>query len=126
MGLNIGPMEPTTNSKLNSNLYQEQYDPNQDFAVFGMSDNTKGGIDSLKNKINQAEVIEAESSNEEDNDPDHSTGEKISSVSPAGSATEFNKESYGNNSDDQPLSGQAQNNNNLPEDSEIVNDDEYF
>lgn len=48
----MGPLQPNTNSKLNSNLYQEQYDPNQDFAVFGMSDNTKGGIDSLQNKIN--------------------------------------------------------------------------
>jgi hypothetical protein len=91
-------MEPNTTSK----MYQEQYDPNQDFAVFGMSSNTKGGIDSLKNKINQADAIEAESSCDEDSNPYHSTGEKISNVSPVVSGTDFNKDSFGNNSDDQP------------------------
>jgi hypothetical protein len=77
----------------------------------------------LKNKINQADAIEAESSCDEDSNPDHSTGEKISNVSPVVYGTDFNKESYGNNSDDQPFRSQSQNNNNLPEDSEIVNDD---
>jgi hypothetical protein len=71
-------MEPNTNTK----MYQEQYDPNQDFAVFGMSDNTKGGIDSLKNKINEADAYDANSSCDEDSNPGHSTGDKISNISP--------------------------------------------
>lgn len=34
--------------KPDSKHYQEQYDPNQDFAIFGMSDKTKGGMQTLQ------------------------------------------------------------------------------
>jgi len=35
--------------------YEEQYDPNQDFAVFGMGDKTQGGLQSLAEKMNLAD-----------------------------------------------------------------------
>lgn len=125
-GLNVSPMEPNSTHKLNNQevMYEEQYDPNQDFAIFGVSNNTKKGVDSLKDKVNKANVVE--SSEDEDSNPDHSTGEKISrSLSPANSATEFN--GTGDRFVNPPSSGnEGQDNNALPENQEIADDDDLF
>jgi hypothetical protein len=52
----------TTNKMLqpNDRLYQEQYDPNQDFAIFGISDKTKGGVQCLQDKVNKADSSSSE------------------------------------------------------------------
>lgn len=54
--INVGPDE-----------YEAQYDPNNDFQIFGIGDPTRGGVQSLKEKMNLADgVKEAESSSDED------------------------------------------------------------
>jgi len=70
------------NAKVNMDLYGAQYDPNNDFAVFGVGDKTQGGIQSMKEKMNLADSVDlgeniddiidevdSENENEEDNDP---------------------------------------------------------
>lgn len=51
--------------------YDEQYDPNVDFAVFVTGDKTKGGLQSLKEKMNLADagtLGEADSSDSDEGD----------------------------------------------------------
>jgi hypothetical protein len=38
--------------------YQAQYDPSNDFAVFGIGDQTRGGVQSMKEKMNLADVVD--------------------------------------------------------------------
>lgn len=38
--------------------YATQYDPNNDFAVFGVGDKTRGGVMSMKEKMNLADVVD--------------------------------------------------------------------
>jgi hypothetical protein len=38
--------------------YATQYDPNNDFAVFGVGDKTRGGVQSMKEKMNLADVVD--------------------------------------------------------------------
>lgn len=38
--------------------YQAQYDPSNDFAVFGIGDQTRGGVQSMKEKMNLADAID--------------------------------------------------------------------
>ncbi len=40
--------------------YGQQYDPNNDFAIFSVGDKTKGGVQSLKEKMNLADIVENE------------------------------------------------------------------
>jgi hypothetical protein len=49
--------------------YATQYDPNNDFAVFGVGDKTRGGVMSMKEKMNLADIVD--DVQEEDSD-DHS------------------------------------------------------
>jgi hypothetical protein len=46
--------------------YEPQYDPNNDFKIFGVGDITKGGIQDMKEKMNMADKVEEESSSESD------------------------------------------------------------
>lgn len=46
--------------------YGQQYDPNNDFAIFGIGDKTKGGIQNLKEKMNLADIVENEELSSED------------------------------------------------------------
>jgi len=50
--------------------YEVQYDPNNDFAIFGIGDKTQGGIQNLKEKMNLADGVKGEeySSSDEDSD----------------------------------------------------------
>lgn len=45
----------TKNDGSNAKLYQEQYDPNQDFAIFAAKDQKTGGFIGLKEKMNLAD-----------------------------------------------------------------------
>ena len=50
---------------LDEQYYATQYDPSNDFAVFGIGDKTQGGVQSMKEKMNLADVVDAV---EEDSD----------------------------------------------------------
>lgn len=47
-------------------VYEEQYDPNQEFRIFGVGDKTKGGVQSLQEKMNLADDVESDGTSEED------------------------------------------------------------
>jgi len=52
------------------NKLEAQYDANQDFAIFGMGDKTKGGIQSLQQKMNMADQLDSSDSEDEKKKPD--------------------------------------------------------
>lgn len=59
--------------------YQVQYDPNNDFAIFGIGDPTRGGMQNMKEKMNLADgVKEADSSSEDENQSVHRKESKLS------------------------------------------------
>lgn len=35
--------------------YEQQYDPNNDFAIFGIGDKSRGGLQNMKEKMNLAD-----------------------------------------------------------------------
>ena len=48
--------------------YEPQYDPNNDFAIFGTGDHTTGGIQDMKEKMNIADQNNQGSSSESDDE----------------------------------------------------------
>ena len=36
--------------------YEQQYDPNNDFAIFGIGDKSRGGLQSMNEKMNLADA----------------------------------------------------------------------
>jgi len=46
--------------------YEEQYDANADFRIFGVGDPTKGGVQSLQEKMNLADAVNKDESSDED------------------------------------------------------------
>lgn len=46
-----------TESKINQE-YEQQYDPNNDFAIFGIGNTAMGGIQDMKEKMNMADKPE--------------------------------------------------------------------
>jgi len=59
-------------------IYEEQYDPNQEFRIFGIGDKTKGGVQSLQEKMNMADDVSGDdsSSEENENNSDHENGSR--------------------------------------------------
>merc|ERR1719198_2292532 len=59
-------------------IYEEQYDPNQEFRIFGIGDKTKGGVQSLQEKMNMADDVSGDdsSSSENENNSDHENGSR--------------------------------------------------
>jgi len=51
---------------MSGEIYEEQYDPNQEFRIFGIGDKTKGGVQSLQEKMNMADDVSGDSSSEEE------------------------------------------------------------
>ena len=49
-------------------IYEEQYDPNQEFRIFGIGDKTKGGVQSLQEKMNMADDVSEMSSDSNEDD----------------------------------------------------------
>lgn len=45
------------NSQALEDMFVEQYDPNNDFRIFGVGDPTKGGLQSLQEKQNLADDV---------------------------------------------------------------------
>lgn len=64
------PNEPINPEDVSAGeIYEEQYDPNQEFRIFGIGDKTKGGVQSLQQKMNMADDVnsdEASSDSEEE------------------------------------------------------------
>jgi len=54
--------------------YEQQYDPNNDFAIFGIGNNAMGGLQDMKEKMNMADKAQAESSSDEDDINQKSSG----------------------------------------------------
>merc|ERR1711988_1341858 len=46
-------------------IFEEQYDPNQEFRIFGIGDKTKGGVQSLQEKMNMADDVKSEDDSSE-------------------------------------------------------------
>lgn len=65
------------------NEYEAQYDPNNDFAIFGVGDPTRGGIQTMQEKMNLADGVKdaGDSSDESDDDDDESMHRKDSKLS---------------------------------------------
>lgn len=45
-------------------IFEEQYDPNNEFRIFGVGDKTKGGVQSLQEKMNMADDVDSARSSE--------------------------------------------------------------
>lgn len=98
--------------------YGTQYDPNNDFAVFSVGDPTRGGVQSLKEKMNLADAInEAEDSSDETSPMN--ANDKTNSQSNSHSALPQMSDQKQN-----PVPSFDVNVNDLPEDQEIHSDKE--
>lgn len=92
--------------------YENQYDPNNDYAIFGIGDPTRGGIQTMQEKMNIADKpVHTDSSEEEDEYREGS----------APSGTKLDSQGSGKGSDS---TGGKTPINDLPEDKEIHSDDE--
>jgi hypothetical protein len=113
--------------------YEVQYDPNNDFAIFGIGDKTRGGIQNLKEKMNLADGVKGEeySSSDEDSDrvqrkdSDIRSTQVQTNIQPSSrgsknpSHDEFRSSSAGNSSLD---SNTKMVENDLAEDKEFMSD----
>lgn len=62
----------------NIDEYEVQYDPNNDFAIFGIGDPTRGGVQSMKEKMNQADDVKDSDSSSDDSDTIQRKDSKLS------------------------------------------------
>jgi hypothetical protein len=106
-----------TNSKI-INEFEQQYDPNNDFAIFGVGDPTQGGLQDMKEKMNMADKIKVDSDSSEEED------QQVRASSAGPSLTHL--ESKGSKGSDESTGGSQGKlvSNSLPEDKEIHSDDE--
>ena len=51
---------------LSENNFEPQYDPNTDFAIFGIGDPRLGGVQNMQEKMNLADKKDSDSSSEEE------------------------------------------------------------
>jgi hypothetical protein len=100
------------------NEFEQQYDPNNDFAIFGVGDPTRGGIQDMQEKMNLADKPRVDSdSSEEEEEPRASA--RLSPTVLESKGSKGSDESTGNEGSHQKLVS-----NQLPEDKEIYSDDE--
>jgi len=96
--------------------YGTQYDPNNDFAVFSVGDPTRGGVQSLKEKMNLADAIDEANDSSDEASPmnanDH-TNSQTNSHSALPQMSDAKQKAVPSFDD---------NVNNLPEDQEIHSD----
>lgn len=57
---------PRKKKEAEEEKYEDQYDPNVEFAVFEVGDKTKGGLQSLKEKMNLADGLDEGDSSDSD------------------------------------------------------------
>lgn len=132
---------PESKGKQEMEIYEEQYDPNQEFRIFGVGDKTKGGVQSLQQKMNLADDVDSARSSEEENqqsmsvilDPSNLTGQKLNPQSEVLDAARFSSatstaDNKGLLADRQStpqgsIKSSEQQNNALPEDEEIATEE---
>ena len=85
--------DQSLNYDMSDNNMEPQYDPNTDFAIFGMGDHRVGGVQNMQEKMNMADQKAAESSSSEEEEskrdiqkqsteePSSGSGIKMSSAS---------------------------------------------
>lgn len=129
------PQDPINSQDLSGEIYEEQYDPNQEFRIFGIGDKTKGGVQSLQEKMNMADDVSGDSSSEEEEEEqDKNASENLQVPNPQSqndmsmmsSSQLFENQALMNTTS--PL-GSISNpsetkNNLLPEDNEIIDEEE--
>lgn len=70
------------NIKIAPEDYGTQYDPNNDFAVFGVGDPTRGGVQSMKEKMNLADAVDEVQDSSDETSPmnaEHQTNSQSNS-----------------------------------------------
>lgn len=125
-------------------IYEEQYDPNQEFRIFGIGDKTKGGVQSLQEKMNMADDVSGQSSDSDEEDDGKAAATKDAAQIISDQLAEMEKpQSRGRNqlaqstesfssksalidSQKTPMGsiGNSDNKNMLPEDNEIIDEEE--
>merc|ERR1712127_326606 len=126
--------EPLGQDSLDSGVkmipeYADQYDPNQDFAIFQVGNGATGGVMNMQEKMNVADNVN-DSSDEDDTAAPKSTSvaNKLSLANSTTSSGEFNKSrpsSSGSSSNSQKrltFDSLQQNGQDLPEDREIISE----
>lgn len=111
-------MKENVGLSVEDNQYENQYDANNDYQIFGMGSNKTGGIQTMQEKMNMADKPKVDDSSDSDNtDRDQQSSNLESKTSLKGS----NGESTGAGST--PINGMQQKiQNELPEDKEIHSD----
>jgi len=89
-------------------VYQQQYDANNDFKIFGLGQDRQGGIQDMKQKMNMADKLN-ESSEQECATIRKGTPESNSTVGAKKASTEDSSQKSLNQID-----------NDLPEDQEVI------
>lgn len=79
---------------------EPQYDPNNDFAIFGVGDHRVGGVQDMTQKMNMAE--KADSSSEEE-DPQHKIPDHKQSTEEPSSGTKLSSRSSEKLPEDQEI-----------------------
>lgn len=108
--------------------YEPQYDPNNDFKIFGVGDQKTGGIQDMKEKMNMADEKDQDSSSESEMDTNR--GNQPMGVKQYNQAQHMAKETVLEGSSSQEgltvggstggkSSENLNNNNDLPENKEI-------
>ena len=102
--------------------YEAQYDPNNDYAIFGIGDPTRGGIQTMQEKMNIADKpMHTDSSEEEEEHGD----KKRQSTAPSGTVIcSKGEEDLRQDSGSTGGGSRSPKSNSLPEDKEIHSDDE--
>jgi len=126
--------------------YEEQYNPNHDFAIFGVGNERGGGMQTMKEKMNLADENSESASESEEGEspeklkrsaranPERQVAEMYKQlaadsmaasmeVSPRGSTTKSDSSKNRLDSDSVPSDVKPVNND-LPEDNEIADDEE--
>lgn len=65
----MGPVTFDVSIKGGLEDYGAQYDPNNDFAVFGVGDPSRGGVQSMKEKMNLADAVDEVQDSSDESSP---------------------------------------------------------
>merc|ERR1719313_3214913 len=93
--------------------YGVQYDPNNDFAMFGVGDPSRGGVQSMKEKMNLADAIDEVQDSSDENSPRIANDDQTNSLTALPQMSDAKQQQVPSFDD---------NVNNLPEDQEIHSD----
>lgn len=105
--------------------YCDQYDPNQDFAIFQVGSNGQGGVMNLQEKMNVADNVNNSSDEEETAAPSTSVANKMSlanSTTSSGEVLKSRPSSSGSSSNSQKRLTFDNLGQDLPEDREIISE----